>query len=102
MNLLRYPLVLDSEETDRVTLEVLAERCGVHPHRIECYVEFGLLEPDEQGGERLLFSAAAVTRVGVIERLRRDIGVNLAGISVILELVERLRRAQQELERLRD
>jgi DNA-binding transcriptional MerR regulator len=95
----RDPLVLYELPADRVTLEVLAERTGVHPERIRYYVEYGLLEPAEQQEERLYFEAAAILRVRRIERLRRDLRVNLAGIAIILDMRERLLQLQRELER---
>lgn len=94
-----YPLVLYGRQTDRVTLEVLAERTGVHPQRVHDYVEYGLLEPCERAGDRLLFAPTAVARLRRIERLRRELGVNLSGISIILDLRERLQPLQRELER---
>jgi DNA-binding transcriptional MerR regulator len=97
----RYPLVLYGRQPDRITLEVLAERTGVHPRRVRDYVDLGLLEPCERAGERLWFAVAAVTRLRSIERLRRELGVNLSGISIVLDLLERLQRVQRELERSR-
>jgi MerR family transcriptional regulator/heat shock protein HspR len=94
-------LVRFEQDPDRVTVELLSERTGVHPERIHCYVEFGLLEPCTPVGERTLFPPAAIPRLRAIERLRRDVGVNLAGVSIILDLVERLQQLQRETERLR-
>jgi DNA-binding transcriptional MerR regulator len=62
------------------------------------FVDFGLLEPVGRDGLQLLFGMDAVLRVRTIQRLRRDLGVNLAGIAIILDLTERLRTMQQELE----
>jgi DNA-binding transcriptional MerR regulator len=98
---MRYGLALTGRPADRVTLETLAERTGVHPQRIRDYVEYGLLEPCERAGERLWFVPGAVIRLRRIERLRRDLGVNLTGLAIILELLERLQRLQRELERTR-
>jgi DNA-binding transcriptional MerR regulator len=86
-------------DAGEVTLEVLAERTGVHPQRIHDYVEYGLLEPSERAGERLWFSPSAVARLRRIERLRLQLGVNLTGISIILDMRERMERLQRELER---
>ena len=58
---------------------------------VACFVDFGLLEPVGRDGPRLLFGMEAVLRVRTIQRLRRDLGVNLAGIAIILDLTERLR-----------
>jgi DNA-binding transcriptional MerR regulator len=92
-------LALYGQPADRVTLEVLAEQTRVHPQRILDYVEFGLLDPCERVGERLFFASTAVVRLRRIERLRLDLGVNLTGISIILDMRERLQRLQRELER---
>lgn len=94
-----YPLALFRQPNDRITLDVLAERTGVHPLRVQDYVEFGLLDPGERSGERLWFPVAAVARLRRIERLRRDLGVNLSGIAIILDLRERLQGVRRELER---
>jgi DNA-binding transcriptional MerR regulator len=91
----QFALVRRPPRPDQVTLEVLAERTGVHPERVLDYVEFGLLEPDEYLGERMLFTTATILRLGTIERLRRDLGVNLTGIAIILDLLERLQKAQR-------
>jgi DNA-binding transcriptional MerR regulator len=95
----RGAVMLYELPADRVTLEVLAERTGIHSQRILHYVEHGLLEPCEHLGEQAYFEAAAVLRLRRIERLRRDLGVNLAGISIILDMRDRLLRLQRELER---
>jgi MerR family transcriptional regulator/heat shock protein HspR len=94
----RGPMEASEWAADRVTLEVLAERTGVPPRRIHDYIEFGLLEPVERQEERLYFEAAAVLRLRRIERLRRDLGVNLTGIAIILDMRDRLLRLQRELE----
>jgi len=65
-------------------------------------VEFGLLEPDERAGARMLFNVACITRLRMIERLRHDIGVNLSGIAVILDMLDRLTTLQRENAWLRD
>jgi MerR family transcriptional regulator/heat shock protein HspR len=97
----RYQIVLHHDEPEQLTLEVLAAYAGLPPARVECYVEFGLLEPVSRAESQALFDVAAVPRLRMIERLRRDIGINLAGISVILDMLDRLRALQRENERMR-
>jgi DNA-binding transcriptional MerR regulator len=91
-------IVLSRRDTRLLTLDELAQAAGLHPDLVESFVDFGLLAPAERHGPRLLFDVAAVLRVRAIQRLRRDLGVNLPGVAVILDLTERLRAAQQELE----
>jgi DNA-binding transcriptional MerR regulator len=83
-------------------LEELASAAGLHPGLVEQLIEYGLLEPEAGVGSRALFPASAVARLRLIVRLRTDLGVNLAGIAVILDLRDRLLRLQEEMERLQE
>ena len=84
-----------------MTLEKLAATAEIHPCVVEQFVAYGLLEPVESIGSVLLFDAAAVPRLQMIMRLRRDTGVNLAGIDMILDLLDRFRALEYENRRLR-
>lgn len=88
-------------ERERVTLDGLAARTKLHPALIERFVEYGLIEPAERAGAHMLFDVDCVARVSKIERLRRHLGVNLASVGVILDLLDRMNRLEQEVERLR-
>jgi DNA-binding transcriptional MerR regulator len=101
MNKRHAALVRYEQDPERVTVEFLSEHTGVHPERIHCYVEVGLLEPCEPAAEQTLFPVATISRLRTIERLRHDVGVNLAGVAIILDLVERLQKLQRETEWLR-
>jgi len=92
---------IEQIERERVTLDGLAERTGLHPTLIERFVEYGLIEPAERAGAHMLFEVDCVARVRKIERLRRHLGANLASVAVILDLLDRLNGLQQEIERLR-
>ena len=98
MSIERHVLVFSRQDSRRLTLEEVAYAARLHPDLVASFVDYGLLEPVGRDGPRLLFDIGAVLRVRAIHRLRRDLGVNLAGIAVILDLTERLRAAQQELE----
>ncbi len=91
-------IVLSQRGSQRLTLEEVAHAARLHPDLIASFVDFGLLEPVGRNGPHLLFDTAAVLRVRAIQRLRRDLGVNLAGVAVILDLTERLRSMQRELD----
>ena len=88
-------------EGELVTLDGLAARAGLHPTLIERFVEYGLIEPVERAGAHMLFDLDCVARVRKIERLRRHLGTNLASVAVILDLLDRLSKLEQEIERLR-
>ena len=88
-------------EGERLTLDGLAARTGLHPTLIEQFVEYGLIEPVERAGAHMLFDLDCVARVRKIERLRRHLGTNLASVALILDLLDRLSKLEQEIERLR-
>jgi DNA-binding transcriptional MerR regulator len=92
----RYEIVLCRRERDQLTLEMLAAAAEIHPGLVEQFVAYGLLEPVEWAGPASFFDAAAVARLRIILRLRRDTGVNLAGIGMILDLLDRLRALECE------
>ena len=52
----RYQIVLRRVEREQVTLDQLAASAGLHPTLVECFVEFGLIEPDERAGRSMLFN----------------------------------------------
>ena len=96
-----YEIVLCRRERDQLTLEMLAATAGIHPGLVERFVAYGLLEPVEWVGPMPLYDAAAVPRLRMIMRLRRDTGVNLAGIGMIMDLLDRLRALERENQWLR-
>jgi DNA-binding transcriptional MerR regulator len=95
---IRYPLVPRRTPWQTLTLEEASEAAGLHPVLVERFVEFGLLEPAERTGAEMRFDASCLERLLSISRLRADLGVNLQGIGVILDLVDRLAVLERELE----
>lgn len=94
-------ITLGRIDPEQLTLDGLAARAGVHPSRIEYFVEYGLIEPIARTGTQWLFDTTCLARLHMIERLRRDLGANLAGIAVILDLLDRLTMLQREVEQWR-
>lgn len=97
----RYEIILHQGFCEYLTLEALAGLAGLHPALVARYVECGLLEPARFFGSQALFEIGAVTRLRAIERLRGEIGVGLTGAAVILDLTDRIRELQREVEWLR-
>jgi chaperone modulatory protein CbpM len=75
--------------------EQLAAACGLSPVRLHRLVRLGVIEPDATEAQR--FSVAAAVRLRKILRLRTDLGVNLAGAEIIVDLLARLDRLENEL-----
>jgi len=84
-----------------LTIEGLAEQAGMHPLLVEKFVELGLIEPAESESSQPEFDDAAVLRLLTIRRLRDALGINVSGVAVVLDLVDRLCALQRENERLR-
>jgi MerR family transcriptional regulator/heat shock protein HspR len=81
-------------------ISIVAKKVEVHPQTLRTYERLGLIHPKRRGHIRL-FSDADIQRLLQIKRLKDDLGVNLAGIEVILNLLDRIDELQQEVDRVR-
>src|SRR6266852_9783838 len=81
-------------------ISVAAELAGVHPQTLRTYESKGLVRPKRTPGGTRLYSEADVERLRIIQRLTTELGLNLAGVELVLRLEDELRRAQAQIERL--
>lgn len=81
-----------------LTLHEIALRCGVEQSFVEQLVEFGIIEGQVLEGQ---YAGEVTLRVQRCVRLQRDLGVNLEGTAVIVELLERIESLEHELRGLR-
>ena len=79
---------------------VVSVRYGVHPQTLRLYEREGLLAPSRTEGKTRLYSDEDLERLEFILNLTRDLGVNLAGVEVVLGLRDRLNRMQEDMEGL--
>jgi len=79
---------------------VVSVRYSVHPQTLRLYEREGLLAPSRTEGKTRLYSDEDLERLEFILNLTRDLGVNLAGVEVVLGLRDRLNRMQEDLEHL--
>ncbi len=79
---------------------VVSVRYGVHPQTLRLYEREGLLTPSRTEGKTRLYSDEDLERLEFILNLTRDLGVNLAGVEVVLSMRDRLSRMQEDMERL--
>lgn len=77
-------------EDDTLTLEQLCDKCGVQTDWVIRLVEESIIEPDGREIPSWRFSGASLVRVRSALSLERDLGVNLAGIALALDLMEEL------------
>jgi len=82
-------------------ISVAARLLGVHPQTLRYYERAGLIQPSRSRGNIRLYSARDIERAQQIKRLIEDLGVNLAGVEVIMRLTERMREMESELQHLR-
>jgi MerR family transcriptional regulator/heat shock protein HspR len=78
----------------------VAETYQVHPQTLRLYERLGLLQPSRSEGNTRLYTDSDLERLETILSLTRDLGVNLAGVEVILNMREKMEKMQQELEEI--
>ena len=81
------------------TISAVAEEFEVHPQTLRLYEREGLLKPSRSVGNTRLYTDADLERLEVILSLTRDLGVNLAGVEIILNMREKMDVMQREFER---
>jgi len=77
---------------------VAAQLCGVHPQTLRQYEKLGLVTPSRVGSKNRLYSEIDILRVRRIQRLTQEMGVNLAGVELILRLLEDMEEMRRDLE----
>lgn len=78
---------------------VAAQLAGVHPQTLRQYERLGLVVPSRVGGKNRLYSERDIERVRRIQRLTQQMGVNLAGVELILRLLEEIDEITRDFER---
>lgn len=76
----------------------VAETYDIHPQTLRLYERLGLLKPSRSDGNTRLYTPEDLERLEVILTLTRDLGVNLAGVEVILNMREKMERLQSQVE----
>jgi MerR family transcriptional regulator, heat shock protein HspR len=78
-------------------ISAVAESYGIHPQTLRLYEREGLLKPSRSDGNTRLYTEEDLERLEVILNLTRDLGVNLAGVEVVLNMRRRMEEMQKEL-----
>jgi MerR family transcriptional regulator/heat shock protein HspR len=89
-------------ETTRVGLRIgaISEKYGIHPQTLRMYEREGLLRPTRTEGNTRVYDTDTIERLEIILSLTRHLGVNLAGVEVILHMKERMERMQGEVRQM--
>jgi len=83
-----------------VMISVVAERFDIHPQTLRLYEREGLIDPPRSEGNTRLYDDETLQRLETILTLTRDMGVNLAGVDVILKLREQMDQLEAEVGRM--
>ncbi|SFV62240.1 HspR, transcriptional repressor of DnaK operon [hydrothermal vent metagenome] len=82
-------------------ISVVSSILNIHPQTLRQYEREGLVKPSRTEGRMRLYSQRDIDRMKMILRLTRQMGVNLAGVDVVLQLKEQIDSMQDEIEQLR-
>ena len=90
---------LDDTEP-RYVISVTARMLGIQTHTLRYYEKIGIIEPARSGGNIRLYSERDITLLRRAKTLMDDLGVNLAGVEVILRMAQRVNELQNHMEEL--
>jgi MerR family transcriptional regulator/heat shock protein HspR len=85
-------------KTKKYTISVVAEEYGIHPQTLRLYEREGLIKPSRSAKGTRYYTEEDVERLELILNLTRDLGVNLAGVEIILNMREKMNQMQHEFE----
>jgi MerR family transcriptional regulator/heat shock protein HspR len=91
---------METSERPIYMISVAAELVGMHPQTLRMYETKGLVRPQRTPGGTRLYSEADIERLRIVQRLTTELGLNLAGVELVLRLEDELRKAHTQVERL--
>jgi MerR family transcriptional regulator, heat shock protein HspR len=96
----RVEIAVD-DERGVFMISVAAELAHMHPQTLRMYEARGLIEPQRSAKNTRLYSQRDVERLRHIQRLTTELGLNLAGVEIVLEMEAEVERMRAKLERMR-
>lgn len=90
-----------AEDEPCFVISVAAQIVGVRTQTLRYYERLGLIKPHRTSGNQRVFSRRDVERVRRLRSLMDDLGVNLAGVEVVMKLLDRLQENEAEMQRLK-
>ncbi|HKF15389.1 MAG TPA: helix-turn-helix transcriptional regulator [Gaiellaceae bacterium] len=88
------------DDKGRYMISVAAELVGMHPQTLRIYESKGLVRPKRTSGNTRLYSEQDLDRLRLIQQLTTELGLNLAGVEMVLRLEDQLRRTQRRVDRM--
>ncbi len=86
------------KETKYLMISAVAERFEIHPQTLRLYEREGLITPKRSDGNTRLYDPETLRRLEIVLTLTREMGVNLAGVEVVLNMREQLDRMRGEMD----
>jgi len=91
---------MDWESKPRYVISIAAKMVGIEAYTLRYYERLGLVQPERSSGNIRLYSEEDLDRLRYIKTLMSDCGVNLAGVEVVLRLMQRMNEMQRRLEEM--
>ena len=88
------------DDSPRYMISVAADLVGMHPQTLRIYEQKGLVRPKRTAGNTRLYSEGDLDRLRTIQRLTTELGLNLAGVELVLRMEDQLRRMQVSMDRI--
>ena len=90
----------DKDRSGVFRIGAIAQRYGIHPQTLRMYEREGLLRPARTEGNTRLYDTDTIERLEIILTLTRHLGVNLAGVEVILHMKQRMETMQGDVQKM--
>jgi MerR family transcriptional regulator/heat shock protein HspR len=90
--------MVKDKKAKKYTISVVAEQYGIHPQTLRLYEREGLIKPSRSAKGTRYYTEEDVEQLELILNLTRDLGVNLAGVEIILNMREKMNQMQREFE----
>ncbi|MBI4286030.1 MAG: MerR family transcriptional regulator [Chloroflexi bacterium] len=90
----------NEEREPRYVISIAARMLGIQTHTLRYYERIGIIEPSRSRGNIRLYSERDIVRLRRVKTLMNDLGINLAGVEVILRMTEQLSELQHHLREL--
>jgi MerR family transcriptional regulator/heat shock protein HspR len=91
---------MERESKPRYVISVAATMIGIEAHTLRYYERLGLVRPERSSGNIRLYSEEDIEKLRHIKALMSDCGVNLAGVEVVLRLMQRMKEMQRHLDEM--
>ncbi|WP_448584070.1 heat shock protein transcriptional repressor HspR [Thermocrinis sp.] len=88
------------EVKKKYTISVVAEMYNIHPQTLRLYEKEGLIKPYRSKGRTRYYTEEDLKRLELVLTLSRDLGVNLAGIEIIIKMKEQMEEMERQIQKL--